>query len=96
MPLGLRPRIRFVSIPRQELDETTLRAVAETTGGQFFRARDTAELEAIYADIDALEPTEEINDGFRPRTERFVWPLSVALILSVLWGAARLHRAVPL
>jgi len=52
-------------LQRQELDETTLRAVAETTGGQFFRARDTAELEAIYADIDALEPTEEINDGFR-------------------------------
>lgn len=92
---GRASRLRF-GLQQQELDETTLRAVAEVTGGQFFRARDTAELEAIYADIDALEPTEEITEGFRPRTERFAWPLAAALILSLLWGAARLNRAVAL
>ncbi len=80
-----------LGIQRQELDERTLRAVAQITGGQYFRARDAAELEAIYADIDALEPTEELNEGFRPRHERFVWPLSVSLVLSVLWGLSRLN-----
>jgi len=78
-------------LQRQELDETSLRAVADATGGQFFRARNTSELEAIYADIDALEPTEEIDEGFRPRQERFVWPLGLALLFSVLWGIARLR-----
>ena len=86
-------QLRF-GLQRQELDDATLRAVAEVTGGQFFRARDTAELQAIYADIDELEPTEEINEGFRPRAERFAWPLSVAFLLSVLWGVARLKRTV--
>src|SRR5690606_9347722 len=39
-----------------EIDETTLRRIAEATGGRFFRARDTAELAGIYAEIDRLEP----------------------------------------
>jgi len=79
---------------RQELDERSLTAVAQATGGQYFRARDASELQSIYADIDALEPTEEINEGYRPRHERFVWPLSVALILSLLWGLSRLWRGI--
>ena len=40
-----------------ELDESELRAIAETTGGTFFRARDRQDLEAIYADIEKLERT---------------------------------------
>lgn len=75
---------------RQELDERSLTAVAEATGGQYFRARNANELEAIYADIDALEPTEELNEGFRPRHERFAWPLGASLLISMLWGFTRL------
>jgi len=75
---------------RQELDERSLTAVAEVTGGQYFRARNARELEAIYSDIDALEPTEEINEGFRPKHERFAWPLAISLLLSMLWGLTRL------
>ncbi len=81
-------------LQRQELDERSLRAVAEVTGGQYFRARDVSELEAIYADIDALEPTDEIDDGFRPRHERFAWPLSAALLLSFVWALLKLPRGV--
>jgi len=84
---------RGFGVRRQELDERSLRAVADATGGQFFRARNTSELEAIYADIDALEPTEEFDEGFRPRHERFAWPLGMALLLSLLWGVARLRGA---
>lgn len=75
---------------RQELDERSLKAVANATGGQYFRARNADELEAIYADIDALEPTEEINDGFRPWQERFAWPLALAMLFSMLFGVTRL------
>lgn len=74
---------------RQELDERSLTNVAELTGGRYFRARNANELEAIYADIDALEPTEEINEGFRPKHERFAWPLAISLLLSMLWGFTR-------
>jgi len=87
---------RGFGLQRQELDERTLRAVAEATGGQYFRARDTQELEAIYKDIDKLEPTDVVTEGFRPRHERFVWPLGIALVLSVLWGLLRTWRSLIL
>lgn len=43
---------------RDTVDETTLTAVAETTGGKFWNARDAESLRAIYAELDALEQTE--------------------------------------
>ena len=36
--------------PSTDLDETTLREIAEQTGGRYFRARNTAELEKISKD----------------------------------------------
>jgi Ca-activated chloride channel homolog len=39
--------------PSKDLDEKTLRAVAQSTGGRYFRARDSTELESIYAEIGA-------------------------------------------
>lgn len=43
---------------RQEVDETTLKKIAKTTGAQFYRARDLETLEEVYAEIDQLEKTE--------------------------------------
>ncbi|MBT4531151.1 MAG: VWA domain-containing protein [Phycisphaerae bacterium] len=40
------------------IDEETLEAIANTTGGKYFRATDTASLEKIYAEIDEMERTE--------------------------------------
>lgn len=37
------------------VDEESLRKVAESTGGKYFRAKDVASLEKIYAEIDRLE-----------------------------------------
>jgi len=77
---------------RAELDEATLSSVAEVTGGAYFRARDAAELESIYREIDALEPSDEEHEDFRPLLERYPWPLGVALALSIAWA---LLRALP-
>jgi Ca-activated chloride channel homolog len=41
----------------QELDSSELEAIAERTGGRFFRARDARQLEGIYSAIEALERT---------------------------------------
>lgn len=38
-----------------KLDETLLKAIAEKTGAQYFRAEDTLELKKIYQTIDQLE-----------------------------------------
>ena len=67
-----------------EIDEDTLRTVATLTGGRFFRARDTASLAGIYAEIDRLEPVERPGKAVRPKLERYAWPLSAALLLALL------------
>ena len=46
----------------EEPDTSELQAIAEKTGGRFYRARDREGLEAIYAEIEELERT--------PREER--------------------------
>jgi len=66
------------------LDETSLRAIAQTTGGRFFRARDTAELAGIYAEIDRIEPVQRPGKAVRPRIERYAWPLAGAFGLGLL------------
>jgi len=72
--------------PSADLDEDTLTAIAEMTGGRYFRARDTAEFAEIYEVLDELEPAESDERGFRPVTELFHWPLGAAVLLAL--GAA--------
>jgi Ca-activated chloride channel family protein len=67
--------------PSADLDEKTLSAIAEKTGGRYFRARDTEQLEQIYALLDELEPVEKDVQRFRPQTALFYWPLAMGLIL---------------
>jgi len=67
-----------------EVDEPTLRRIAEQTGGRFFRARDTSELAGIYAAIDRLEPVAREGKAVRPRIERYPLPLAGALALALL------------
>jgi Ca-activated chloride channel family protein len=72
-----------ISTPGAEIDEETLTRIAEMTGGRFFRARDTAELAGIYAELDRLEPAEQEGETLRPRAEMFRWPLLLALLLAI-------------
>jgi len=74
--------------PSADLDEQTLTTIAEGTGGVYFRARDTEELQRIYSVLDELEPAAGEETGFRPVEEYFYWPLGVALGLSLFWAAA--------
>ena len=70
--------------PSADLDEDTLRAIAEQTGGRYFRARDVESLEKIYEILDELEPVESDVETIRPVDELFYWPLSLAYILALL------------
>jgi len=77
--------------PSRDLDEKTLKAIAEKTGGQYFRARNTDELQKIYHLLDELEPVEKDKQFFRPRSELFFWPLGSALLLASIIGFTRLR-----
>ncbi len=70
--------------PSADLDEKTLTAIAEQTGGRYFRAHNTAELEQIYQMLDQLEPAEREQDVYRPVSDLFYWPLGLALAGALL------------
>lgn len=79
--------------PSQELDEAMLTRIAQATGGQYFRARDTQELAQIYARLDELEPIEGDSQKLRPLSALYYYPLGAALglaaILLVIAGCRR-------
>jgi len=70
--------------PSADLDEDTLRAIAEQTGGRYFRARDAESLEKIYEILDELEPVESDVEIIRPVDELFYWPMGLAYVLALL------------
>ncbi len=73
--------------PSSDLDEASLRRIAAITEGKYFRARDTHELEEIYAILDELEPLAEEEQFYRPTKELYFWPLLgvlVALLFTLL------------
>jgi Ca-activated chloride channel family protein len=82
-------------VSNNELDEATLTAIADKTGGRYFRARDIAGLEAIYQLLDELEPASQEGETFRPVRELYAWPLAGALLISVLLALAASGLAIP-
>jgi Ca-activated chloride channel family protein len=77
--------------PSSDLDEATLTYMAETTGGQYFRAKDKDALVRIYQELDVLEPVEKDAETFRPLQALFYWPLGIAFGLALLFGWLRLR-----
>lgn len=74
------------------LDEALLKAMAEMTGGIYFRATNTAALRAVYRHIDGLEKTEVVTrNTFVPRP-LFRWPLGAAGVLLLIMGVLAFTR----
>lgn len=73
--------------PSLDLDEDALQAIAELTGGRYFRARDPEELAGIYRLLDELEPVVTESRTYRPQRALFHWPLGAALALALGWAA---------
>jgi len=67
--------------PSLDLDEATLKKIAQMTGGRYFRARNTKDLNNIYAILDELEPLAKENEFYRPTQALFYWPLTTAMLL---------------
>jgi len=69
----------------QALDEVTLKAVADTTGGEYFHAEDRADLDRIYQTLDQLNPKQVESLSYRPERELYFWPLGFAILLSMFF-----------
>lgn len=81
--IGISRRIGNRASNSGEVDEALLNAVAKATGGQYFRARNPAELQNIYAVVDQLEPIEQAKTTFRPVRSLSWIPVAGALLLAV-------------
>lgn len=71
------------SDPSIELDEASLREIAHLTGGEYFRARNASDMQAIYLRLDELEPALRAGLPDRQATALYHWPLAAALLLSL-------------
>lgn len=71
-----------------DLDEGTLREIANQTGGKFFRAADTGTIEAAFRAIDRAQKIEFQAKSYLVTTELFAWAAWPGLGLLVLGAAA--------
>ena len=68
-----------------DVDEESLKEIANITGGQFFRATDNKSLLKIYEEIDALERTEIEVKEYQNYTELYSWFTIPAAFASIFF-----------
>jgi len=73
------------SAGEQALDEKTLESIANITGGSYFHANDRDELEAIYTELDEVNPRQVETQSYRPLTDLYHWPLAAMILLTLLY-----------
>ena len=86
---------RRIVMMQMDIDEPTLREIAQRTGGRFFRATETAALKGIYAEINRLEraPIRSIEyHEYRDLGPAVLAVAAVALGLAALSGATWAFR----
>ena len=75
--------ITFVN-QKVEIDEKTLTAISDMTGGQYFRATDKAKLKAIYDEINQLEKSKvEVTEHISYHEQYLAWVLAALGLLLV-------------
>jgi len=67
-----------------DVDEKTLQAVADETGGKFYRATDTDSLQRIYGEINTLERTPATVQKFEHYDELYPYALIPSLAILAL------------
>ena len=78
-----------------DVDEESLKEIADITGGQFFRATDNESLKKVYEEIDALERTEIEVSEYQNYTELYSWftiPAAFASIFFIFLSRGIFHK----
>lgn len=76
-----------------ELDEAALSEIAHISQGQYFHVFDSASLHAVHTRLNQLEPSATQHPAQAKVQELYVWPLAIALILSLLGVSYRVYQA---
>ncbi|MCY3999101.1 MAG: VWA domain-containing protein [Flavobacteriaceae bacterium] len=84
-PVAILPNGQFqYGLTEVEIDQELLQEIAQSTGGQYFRATDNRSLEEIYEEINKLEKTEIEEFKYYNYQEMYRMPVIIGLILLVL------------
>ncbi len=76
-------RIEYVNMP-VVIDEATLKTIASTTGGKYFRATDNNVLEQVFDEIDSLEKTQIDVRNFSHTEDNYMpWALLALGLLAL-------------
>lgn len=80
-----------------DVDEATLQAIADETGGRFYRATDTDSLQKIYEQINQYETSAQTVQKFEHVEELYKWALVPSLALLGVWVLLRhsMYRRLP-
>ena len=89
-------RKRYVQVP-VDIDEDTLKAVADKTGGKYYRADSSDTLKAIYDQIDKMETTEREMKKYVRVEELFPWAVipGFGLLLLEILLSHTIWRRLP-
>lgn len=74
---------------RNVVDARALRAIAEISGGRYFRARTTEDFAAVTAEIDALEGSDLDGPAAEIWRELWIWPAGGAVALALALAVVR-------
>lgn len=79
------------------IDESTLKQIANTTGGKYFRATSKGVLKQVFDEIDKLEKTHLETQRFTHTQDNYMpWALALmALLLLYLVGEYTVMRRIP-
>jgi len=73
-------KVGYRSVP-VDVDEDTLKKIAQMTGGEYYRADNAERFQDIYTEIDKLEKSEAVINKYTQFKELFPWFLSCGLVL---------------
>jgi Ca-activated chloride channel homolog len=74
----------FFAMRGPQIDEKTLKEIAKTTGGNYFRVKDSNTLKKTFEKIDELEKTEIESKTYRRHSEKFAGFAISALLCLLL------------
>ena len=90
IPVQTRTGATVLRAARVEIDEHTLRAIAERSGGRYFHATDAAGLAQVVAEIDRLERSEVMEVRYLQYRHHYAGFVGAGLLL--IAGSGLLSR----
>ena len=79
------------------IDEATLKSIASSTGGKYFRATSKNVLKDVFKEIDALEKTQMDIRNFSHTEDNYMpWAIALLLLLCIdIISRYTILRSIP-